>query len=117
MDDTLSDVQCGIQEYPLRQRGCLRWVEQESEGMTDINEFLGSPAEDSGLPYHVPVRREAELKPCPFCGSDDVYLVNASSDGNEWGVVCRDCDVWADNRLMDMTKEQAIELWNRRVKG
>ena len=55
------------------------------------------------------------LKHCPFCGSTDVHLVNASSDSNEWGVVCRDCDVWTDNRLMDMTKEQAIELWNRRV--
>lgn len=57
-----------------------------------------------------------ELKPCPFCGSDDVDLVNASLDGDNWGVVCRDCDVWMDNRLEDMTKEQAIELWNRRKK-
>lgn len=56
-----------------------------------------------------------ELKPCPFCGSKDVHLLNASHNNEEWSVTCKDCNIWVDNMMCDMTKEQAIELWNRRV--
>ena len=53
-----------------------------------------------------------ELKPCPFCGSTDVQLIEYRS---EVTITCKDCNVWVDHMFDAMTKEQAIELWNRRV--
>ena len=95
------------------------------EKSTKVNEsqidFLGLPAEE-GLPCtrvdceKLREIRMTELKPCPFCDSSDVHLVNASHDGDEWSVTCKDCNVWVDHMFDAMSKEQAIELWNRRVK-
>ena len=85
-------------------KGCMD--ELIGEIMERHKETLDMLAKDDG-----PV-----LKPCPFCGSTDVRLVNASHDGDEWSVTCKDCNVWADHMHDAMTKEQAMELWNRRVK-
>jgi Lar family restriction alleviation protein len=49
-----------------------------------------------------------ELKPCPFCGSDDL---------------CNDLIIWSKIRCMDclsssydyQTFEKAIEAWNKRI--
>ena len=58
-----------------------------------------------------------ELKPCPFCGSNDVHLLNAACpEGDQWSVTCKDCNVWVDHMFDAMSKEEAIELWNKRVK-
>jgi len=56
---------------------------------------------------------ELEIYPCPFCGSEDVELVEAFG----WYVRCDGCggtgphhspnDVWDEN-----TKTEAIEWWN-----
>ena len=57
------------------------------------------------------------LKPCPFCGSDDVALTQ-DIDDNSWGVVCHGyrCHAWTTNgKWICKRKEDAIELWNRRV--
>lgn len=51
---------------------------------------------------------EEELKPCPFCGNDDISL---DDDGN-WFVYCMSFDC-ASIECVD--KERAIEAWNRRV--
>ena len=53
-----------------------------------------------------------ELKPCPFCGGTDIHIVENGPDG--FSITCKDCNAWVDNIFEDMTKEQAIELWNRR---
>lgn len=63
---------------------------------------------------------DIELKPCPFCGSDDVQI----NKGATWGhaVHCNNCgaDVifWGllhcDNLDYDYSDELASE-WNRRV--
>lgn len=55
-----------------------------------------------------------ELKPCPFCGGTDIRIVGVGPDG--FSITCKDCNVWVDNIFEDMTEEQAIELWNMRVK-
>ena len=51
-----------------------------------------------------------ELKPCPFCGSDDVDLQCYEDDG--FHVVCGKCGGnmpgWDD-------PDEAIEAWNRRA--
>ena len=83
------------------------------------NDFLGLPAEE-GLPCtHVDCERlremrMTELKPCPFCGSTDVHLIENDPGKSEISITCKDCNVWVDHMFYAMTKEQAIELWNRR---
>ncbi len=47
-----------------------------------------------------------ELKPCPFCGSDDVEL-----HGDAW-VTCEDCGA---ETIYCETPEEAIGHWNKRV--
>jgi Lar family restriction alleviation protein len=52
-----------------------------------------------------------ELKPCPFCGSDDVTFVH---DGHDF-VSCNAC--WADGPSTDESSddpEQAAARWNTR---
>lgn len=69
-----------------------------------------------------------ELKPCPFCGFEDVCL-----DGDEWEhingedgyvecfVYCPRCGAHGPHafrydRGLDMTQGVAMEAWNRRAK-
>lgn len=52
-----------------------------------------------------------ELKPCPFCGSKRIHLVDASELGNNW-VRCDNCETEGPCHL---TEQNAIEAWNRRA--
>ena len=62
-----------------------------------------------------------ELKPCPFCGTDRLtFIVPYEAPGMVKLVhnkSARGCilDYWHSGVFDD--KEQAIEYWNRRVKG
>ena len=56
----------------------------------------------------------SELKPCPFCGSDDVGCWTSSTvfpNGKHphW-VLCDDCFAKTDTYC---SMEEAIEAWNR----
>lgn len=59
--------------------------------------------------------RKARLRPCPFCGSDNVKF-----DWSMWSnvplIVCKDCSavVSFGANKRDSQKKSA-ELWNRRV--
>ena len=53
-----------------------------------------------------------ELKPCPFCGSKDVFIDNP--DSHCFYVACANCGV---NGTTTNTKARAIEAWNRRAEG
>jgi Lar family restriction alleviation protein len=55
------------------------------------------------------------LKPCPFCGSTDVHLVDNDPGKSEVSITCKDCNVWVDHMFDAMSNEEAIALWNRRV--
>lgn len=69
----------------------------------------------------------AELKPCPFCGSDNIGTAKGFVNfllkkyrGNIRAVGCRDCGCVAGvfNTLampIEEAEEKAIESWNRRV--
>lgn len=60
----------------------------------------------------------AELKPCPFCGSDDVGCWTTSAilpNGKHPHFVrCDNC--WATSNSCCST-EEAIEAWNRRAES
>lgn len=56
-----------------------------------------------------------ELKPCPFCGKP-AYLQGGSDPKHLiYWVECTDINCMGQTRCMK-TKEEAIALWNRRVK-
>lgn len=67
-----------------------------------------------------------ELKPCPFCGSDNVKMSKGASwmmkkyRGNIRAVGCAECGVFGGVfNLLAMTEKEAEELaiksWNRRA--
>ena len=56
-----------------------------------------------------------ELKPCPFCGSAEVHIINEGTQ-SEYSIVCDNCHVWVDHLFDAMSEREAIELWNRRAK-
>lgn len=65
-----------------------------------------------------PPQSDEELKPCPFCGKD-VELKHYKANGNDWWyVMCTNCRIAIDPMMWNdhVSKEEAIEIWNRRVK-
>ena len=62
----------------------------------------------------------SELKPCPFCGSDDLvmssreaYALMTGKRMEFYRVKCDTCGAMVDNDFGDT--DEAIEAWNRRV--
>lgn len=64
--------------------------------------------------YKINFDPKLHLKNCPFCGSSDVLLhVRVIDEQNKkfYSVFCEDCP----GEVSDLhTKEEAIEVWNRR---
>lgn len=68
---------------------------------------------------------DAELKPCPFCGSDHIYAVNDYDKMAhhvvipiEWAIGCSNCrfaEVTAEDIDLEKGKQKAIEAWNKRA--
>lgn len=56
----------------------------------------------------------AKLKPCPFCGSSDVYLGCLKSLHYEY-ISCHSCHIEFSNISMD-ENEPLAKAWNRRLK-
>jgi Lar family restriction alleviation protein len=52
----------------------------------------------------------AELKPCPFCGSENLIVVK-EGPLSKW-VACMDC--YAQGPVEFGEEEQAISAWNKR---
>lgn len=62
---------------------------------------------------------DKELKPCPFCGSTELYISPPCNDPpdydillNSYQVVCRYCHCCGSSTG---EYEDVIELWNRRA--
>ncbi len=53
---------------------------------------------------------EIKLKPCPFCGSDNVDIYKHKNENK--CVVCYKCYSGSGNY---MTDDLAVEAWNRRA--
>lgn len=57
-----------------------------------------------------------ELKPCPFCGGKaDVLIVPSYLEGGKSGWLVK-CLCGCCNQMPHMSKQEAMEAWNRRVK-
>ena len=55
-----------------------------------------------------------KLKPCPFCGGDNLYVDGYEHGaGTRWRVVCLSCMGMVDSGTVQQ-KHRAIEAWNRR---
>lgn len=56
-----------------------------------------------------------KLKPCPFCGSQKVYVIEHKFHhlSNSYGVRCLHCKT-ESYQFFD-TQKEAVEAWNRRV--
>lgn len=55
-----------------------------------------------------------ELKPCPFCGSEDVVLQESIIYPGEYYVCCNVCGILT-NRYSN--RSLAISAWNKRVEN
>jgi len=54
-----------------------------------------------------------ELKPCPFCGGEAVYIGTGNNYPKEyWRVMCKKCFA---SGIYNETKGRARQRWNRRV--
>ena len=49
-----------------------------------------------------------KLKPCPFCGSNEIY-----SSPNIALIMCKKCRCWGPNT--GTTAAEAVSAWNRRT--
>ena len=52
-----------------------------------------------------------ELKPCPFCGSSDIYLHETRTEGV---VICNDCDARGSDSTNFFDPVCPMDLWNKR---
>ena len=54
----------------------------------------------------------SELKPCPFCGGEDIVLFELKASKDCW-VECKKC--WASSNVFKLdAKAEAIAAWNTR---
>ena len=58
-----------------------------------------------------------EIKSCPFCGDEDVFVAKRYIDGiwKGWKIVCPNCDLVVSSQDHD-NKRSLIKEWNRRAK-
>lgn len=54
-----------------------------------------------------------ELKPCPFCGSDNVFLIDIAYGGGITHLVkCANCETYGPR--WNKSDEEGIKAWNKR---
>lgn len=53
----------------------------------------------------------SELKPCPFCGGEAGYESTQHKYGVVHSIYCEECGV----ETARLSRDEAIEAWNRRV--
>jgi len=59
------------------------------------------------------VENHVQLKPCPFCGSADIRMIESASYGSAvYLIACQSCFVRTERSL---GQQSAVDVWNRRV--
>ena len=55
----------------------------------------------------------AELKPCPFCGSEDLRVIY-KIENNSPKIFMVFCEICCAEGPFDLTETEAIDAWNKR---
>lgn len=85
------------------------------ESFCSMNNCKRCPAfkDDSGCYFNwLDLEYEEELKPCPFCGCNEVKIAEAFT-GSGHCVHCKRCDAKSGTYYV---AENAVNAWNRRYK-
>lgn len=57
-----------------------------------------------------------ELKPCPFCGSNNIVIYDKSFNSRlYYDIFCRDCEASVHFADENETEEGAVNMWNTRI--
>lgn len=57
-----------------------------------------------------------ELKPCPFCGSNNIVIYDKSFNSRlYYDIFCRDCEASVHFADGNETEEGAVNMWNTRI--
>lgn len=56
----------------------------------------------------------AELKPCPFCGSDNIRTVSTSDFDGSFMVFSMRCDSCGSMTGWRKSRQKSISAWNKR---
>ena len=78
------------------------WLRHTGEDPVGINTIFACPEKWEGY------LRSYELKPCPFCNSNDIKLVESNS---VWAC-CAFCNAEGPNTK---TRKEACKAWNSRI--
>ena len=54
----------------------------------------------------------SDIKPCPFCGEDNLRVERDSSDGVSFYVICNEC--LAQGPCSLTSEDDAVERWDNR---
>jgi Lar family restriction alleviation protein len=55
-----------------------------------------------------------EMKPCPFCGGDDIHLFQ-SKITEDWVIQCHGIGCWIRFTILASEKDEVVAAWNRRA--
>lgn len=58
------------------------------------------------------MRDEKTLKPCPFCGNDEISVDSNAMDDSWFWIQCLECKASIGHKR---TERGAVKAWNRRV--
>ena len=66
------------------------------------------------------MKTDEHIEPCPFCGSDDIDVMDNSdltTGEQDWIICCTNCGsaFIASNDAMPVTRRELINRWNRRT--
>ena len=58
---------------------------------------------------------KTELLPCPFCGSEDLKILEPNYDGEGYEIHCSNCNCYTGSGSYEepYSKTQVIQLWNQ----
>lgn len=92
---------------------CHKYYDELNLTREDSPSDIISKWNEYALNYNPAPKTEPALKPCPFCGSKRVGIIEPDYFGDDnWVARCHCCGA----NVSGIDRKDAIETWNRRVK-